>query len=380
MDFTVAVVPTRQDLVNEMKHIKSALLYADKINLISPLAYAFILLADEKHSKDERAALNLIKQSLPIIQAVDTSVYDDYLLKLKDFEIVNDKRYKNSTPFSKRYKQRIILQNMASQIRTDFMAKMGETQSNELNILIKKGKVTIESFDSLRFDQDAHIYEYLNKLKSSLISSYPLFDKTSNDLIESAVKNHIVTLSEINKRQLKYAGTTDNLIQRLPSFEQAPVDEILDIKDELSAPLSRFRAKMFSYSDSINSLPWNDDFATECTMLYDKEIAPTLLEIQETIRENSFAKNLGRKFLTDKDAWKSIGGFAVSIAAPGVLSTFVETASANIPTFLAGGVAGGGILAGRVYSAYENYLKGKKEVEKNDLFFYYKAGERLGKI
>jgi len=49
MNFTVAVIPTTKNLVNELQYIKSALLYADKISLISPLAYTFTLLADEKH-------------------------------------------------------------------------------------------------------------------------------------------------------------------------------------------------------------------------------------------------------------------------------------------------------------------------------------------
>ena len=37
-DFTIALVPKECDLTQEMKYIKSALLYADQVTLISPMA------------------------------------------------------------------------------------------------------------------------------------------------------------------------------------------------------------------------------------------------------------------------------------------------------------------------------------------------------
>ena len=38
LDFTVAIAPSLQNIDRELQYVKSALLYADKVTLISPVA------------------------------------------------------------------------------------------------------------------------------------------------------------------------------------------------------------------------------------------------------------------------------------------------------------------------------------------------------
>lgn len=45
-----------------MKYIKSALLYADKVTLISPLAYMFDRLTDKGNGLNERTVIKLVEQ------------------------------------------------------------------------------------------------------------------------------------------------------------------------------------------------------------------------------------------------------------------------------------------------------------------------------
>ena len=172
-----------------------------------------------------------------------------------------------------------------------------------------------------------------------------------------------------------HAGFADNYIQRLPSFSEATVDELVDIKSELNQPLIRFRSKMLSYSEALQSMPWDNDFEQECDLLYDKEVAPALLEIEECTKDNSFIKNLGKKFFTDEGFWKSTGGLVIGVAAGGVISSFNDILSTEQGML----AAGGAIAATKIASAYSEYRKNKKDIQRKDLYFYYKAGKELEK-
>lgn len=50
----------------------------------------------------------------------------------------------------------------------------------------------------------------------------------------------------------------------------------------------RFRSKMLEYSAAIQNMPWDTYFESECEILYNKEVVPALLEIEENTKDGSF--------------------------------------------------------------------------------------------
>lgn len=374
-DFTVAIVPNNTSLEREMNYIKSALLYADKVTLISPLAYMFNRLTDKGNSLNERTVIKLIEQILPLAKLNDTSFYEETYPVIKEFSnIIHSKRYK-SIPYVKKLEIQRQLRSFTMEVCEVMFSLVGEQHGIELQTLINKGQVEIEKFNHSLGDLDLCVKDYCDLLTKSIQSSYPLFDTQSNDLMKAAVDSRIVNLSSIDKQKITHAGLTDNYIQKLPSFSEASMDELIDIKNELSKPLTRFRGKMLEYSESIQSMPWDTDFESECELLYNKEVVPALLEIEESTKDGSFIKNLGRKFLTDEGVWRSTGGLVVSIAAGGVISAFNNAISSDTAML----VTGGTYAATKIASAYEEYTANKREIERKDLYFYYKAGRLLDK-
>lgn len=55
---------------------------------------------------------------------------------------------------------------------------------------------------------------------------------------------------------------------------------------------------MLEYSESIQSMPWDTDFESECELLYNKEVVPALLEIEESTKDGSFIKNYYETYLS----------------------------------------------------------------------------------
>jgi hypothetical protein len=380
-DFTIAVYPDNKSVDRDLYFIKAALLYADKVRLISPLTYLYVQLSDESNKLNEKSAIRMIKKIMPLAKVCDTEIYNSSVPVLEQLEkIVYSKNY-NSYPLVKKLDLQRMLKKMTAGVNEKVSEFIGFEQCKELHTLIKNNQVAIEKFDSSIGDATTYGLEFFDKMRKSLNSSYPLFDEASNDLMNAALNSNIVNLSDIEKRKIAHAGLADNYIQKLPSFEEASVDEIIDIKKELQPYVVRFRGKMLGFSSQINSMPWDKNFAPECQMLFDKDVAPAILEIEEKTKENTFVKNLGHQILGDENAWKTAGGICVSIAASGVIQSFTEVASSDVSTYLTASTLAvpAVALTQKIYNAHTEYSTQKKSIEHSDLYFYYKAGKKLEK-
>ena len=374
-DFTVAIIPDTTSIDRELNYLKSSVLYADKVTLISPLAYLIEKLIYAR-PKNEKECLNLLYQVLPLAKQSDYEFYNSAVQTIRELEsIIRSRKYK-AVPVRQKLELKKNLTTFAEEVSRSITDLIGAKQVNELESMIQSGQVIINEFQTSFDDLDGLVFEYFDMLRVSLRNTYPLFDEQSSNLMKAAVTSRVIHLSDIDRKKITHAGLTDNCLQKLPSFSEATANELIDIKKELSIPLIRFRSKMICYSETIQSMPWDDDFETECQILYSKEIAPSLLEIEEMTNDETFKKNLGKKFFTDTGTWKSAGSLVVGIAAGGVISAFNDVISTQAATLAS---VGGAYVIPKIAESYIEYRENLKDIEKKDLYFYYKAGKILEK-
>lgn len=374
-DFTIAVVPELTSIDKELQYIKSALLYADQIFLISPISYMYTQLSSQTSTFDERKIIKGLKYLFPLCKDRDPKTYHDGMTMVNELSsIMFSKRYK-AIPMIKKLEFRSQLKSCIQQLDTKCTELLGECQIGELNALLTSGKVVLKKFEHSLSDVDGTVSEFFIQLTKSIKSSFPLFDETSNHLMQAAVEARVVNLNESEKRKIIHAGVSDNLIQRLPSFDSASVDEILDIRKELNDPLVRFRSKVQSYSENIQAVPWNDDFENECSLLYYQEVAPAILEIDEMTKEVSFVKNLVGKVTSDGDFRRIAGELVIGIAAAGVIPSFTQVVSQDVAALTTGGLW----VTSKIVDTYKEYKEKKQEISKKDLYFYYRAGKMLSR-
>jgi hypothetical protein len=371
-EYTIAVLPNGTNLTNEIKYIKSALLYADKITLISPLAYLFHQLTTDSSKVAEEAVLQSLFNMLEFIEQADSAMCEQYYPELQKIsQAVHDPRYKQLS-YAKKLQFKLAVTTAANQIDQTIFNALGTEQCGELEALFKSGKVQTMPFETPMSSVVAHSAEYLVNMMKSMKTSYPLFDETSSKAIGDAFGSKIIKLSEPQRRMATHAGFMDNQIQRLPSFELATVDEILDIRKELDRQIQPFRKRMLEYSATIQSMPWDSDFAPECQLLFDGQIAPAIHEIDEAVRENRIGRNIARKFTTEQQVW-STAGLCISVAASGIIPAFTEVLSNCIP-----GLIGTAVFSmPKLVEAFYAYQDKKKDVKKQELYFYYQAGNEL---
>jgi hypothetical protein len=152
------------------------------------------------------------------------------------------------------------------------------------------------------------------------------------------------------------------LLNRLPLFEKATIDDILKIRRELSGPLVSFRAAILRFSQEISEAPWDNDFTIEVDTVFMREVAPAIQELEHAVRHNKAIQPFARKLL---------GDFTNSSLVGFIASQFV------LPEVVAGAV---GLTAGASRAIYEASMDKKekaREIKSNHLFFYYRAGEML---
>lgn len=163
------------------------------------------------------------------------------------------------------------------------------------------------------------------------------------------------------------AYLSEYVVSTLPGFEDATLDEIVDIREELDKYVIPFRAAIIKMAQTIKEVPNSDSFQRDCMTVYLREIEPQVAAINAAIDDNNVFKNIAKKVVTNKETWASVGALVTAFATTGDIANAVSIGAATA-------LAGLSITEGIVST-----LEEKKKIKDNEMFFLYEAGQRLKK-
>jgi hypothetical protein len=217
---------------------------------------------------------------------------------------------------------------------------------------------------------DKIISEFVEQVFDSVSNghTYPLFDEQTASLVQAGIKENKISVPEFGLDRGKQIGLVKHLFEYLPTFENATIDEILDIRKELDMPLTRFRRAIINFSQDIKSASWDKDFPPEADKIYYRDVAPALLEIDECVKSNKFLVTL-LKTIAEKPA----------VLPTGSLFSIAISQLSSLPNEIAASLGVGIASASLIYEAYDQWSKNKKAIEQNLLYFYYGTNKRLSK-
>jgi hypothetical protein len=159
---------------------------------------------------------------------------------------------------------------------------------------------------------------------------------------EGHVQPHALTLKHAGE-----AAVGSGLVARLPAFPLAPLDDLLSLRADLSAPLARYRAAVSRIAARLTVRAFDREVAAEIEDLWLSEVAPVLSEIEEGFAEHGLVREIARTLgqdlktllvegaalfvgldnLTTLNDWVSaataLAGPAVQAAATGAKDTFL---------------------------------------------------------
>ena len=230
------------------------------------------------------------------------------------------------------------------------------------------GILEVNQFDNIG---DRMIDEYFDEVTESILSgiTYPLFDYVIGDIIDSVIREGGLNPSQVSIERAKHVGLSSELLKRLPTFDNASMNEILDIRRELDKPLARFRSAVVRFSRGVRSASWERDFPVEAEQVFVELVRPAILDIEDQCCSNSFLKEFLPDFVEKPIMPLSTSGLGLLLAQATHLPEIVTTGL--------GYVAGTAVTALKAHKSLRQKLA---SVESNHLYFYHKAGEKLKRL
>lgn len=326
-DFRIAIAthPTGKiDLRSEAEMVRSCILYAGHIRLYSPTATLLLQIAPAVENMSREEAAELVSE---IAAHTSTSPVNPRAAALLS-------RAAHESPakgWTKRAKQQRAGQKMLD-ASVAGMAKVAAGWSStpafmDLKLAEKHGILSFVREHPLErpMDQVADFViaasagrprdgaeerseSYKEKVLAELFravtndSEYPLLDRGIRELVRSG-KAVGLQDSPTAKARSTAMGLGETIFSRLP-VPDAPMDELLDLRRELSDVVSRFRGGLLKASAEIEGAQWDESFRSEASFAYERHVAPALEELEDLLRTTPA---LQKVFSLSASAAKSFG-------------------------------------------------------------------------
>lgn len=354
-------------LEHDLRLIKAALLYADQVKLCSLTSSMLLSVMFLRDLKDP--------QKIEFLESVIPAVHPDpqqAAAALANLQLMKQvRRGKNPSKQELLLRARVkpqlarswdnlkeTIDRMLKDAGMDNLLRVTETNMLQLHMFGAAGQKSTGEWTK----------EFVDLLTEMISngSTYPLFDDQTGNLVRLRVREGKIAVSDAGVARGRHSGLAARLLERLPLFDLASIDELLDIRRELDRPLVRFRGTVIKFTEKIKTASWDEEFSYDAEQVFQRDIEPAILDIEDAVKSNGYLATLTRK-LTDKPLTLPSGsGLAMLMSQMSALPDIV-TQSLGV-----GGAAG--LVA---YDAYKEWQQKNEKVEQNCLFFYYKARERL---
>lgn len=191
--------------------------------------------------------------------------------------------------------------------------------------------------------------------------TFPLLDTQTRQIVSAGVRAAVFSFTDAEVKKGRHVALAGHIFDRLPVFERASIDELLDIRRELQAPLVRFRSAMIRFSAAVREAPWDDGFRDEAELILLQEVDPALKELDELIRENSYLRHLLAAVVGD---WKALGALGLAVTNWGQLASELLGVTP---------AAAAGLLAAHTaWKAEANRKDIDKQVQSHEMYFVYR--------
>ena len=348
-------------LETELRLLKAAVLYGDKVKLCS-LGASFAVSLAGIINLNERQRIDAMKEWSTILgsdrQALETGL-----------ALVEQLR-------RKRFRSRSEVLALATAERTlaeawkPLVAKVNEIVSTAgaegLVEAHQAGLLQVEVYD---FDNvDAMVTKFFESVGQAVLSgeTFPLFDDKTGNLVRAAAAEGKLPIGDPATVRGKVVGLASEMLRRLPLFDSVSMTDLLAIRGELDPYLVRFRSAMISYAKAIETAQWEVGFEEEAALIFREKVAPAIQDIQEAVRSSTLLKSV----LARSTQSLTVQGTSSFL---GLLLSGVAELSDIAGVALGFGV-GTAAVGGQAVSEWRDK---HQAIERNQLYFYYKAGQEL---
>ena len=346
--------------------LRSSLLYADHVDLVAPSVgwletFRPLLTLDEDNPWQGVAALP--PETLQRL-GVNGVHYRSFRRKM---------RHLGQLPMDD--PQRMEGESLWKPAITDLVAEastyLGSPESKELSMAVAAGAVALIG-DGTRFEDsvEQQIDWFRDRLVESLNDpgSSVLLDEVATEFIRGS-KAFSAGLPAMTENRTKRSSVGTGLVERLPTFPDAPMSLVLEAREELSEGRSMYRKSVKEMTNELKSSALDETLPSEIEELWYDEVRPKLDDMRESVSATRLAFETGKRLLTE--------GFGVPSILMGVANVAALTASLPAPLTVTAVAAGAGrIVAAGAHEAFE----ARKAFQKHNLVYLLDVDKKLGRV
>lgn len=372
-------------LRRDLRLVRAAIMYADIVELISPGAQMLQQIAPLGHATGSHAAAmlrSLDDQTIAYLSAGEgfPEGWQDAMELLLMFDADQWAAWGEATgtDLSELSKIRRGFEESLDEAATAMRATINELADvsgySEMLTAERAGLLTLTPTPILAADTDELVKHYANRLKRLLRKGknvHLVLDDDTAGLARAMHDEGKVTVTESAANRMKRALTSEGLLDRLPAFPDTPLDELIDMRRELSDPLGRYRRGVDTMSRTLTNGPLNDDIRDEIGDLYASQVAPALDDLREQYTEHGLVREIAKGLAMD------IRTFVYAIGSPAAVLGVAEAShlSAAGQAVLTGGavaaVIGQQSLTGALKTRHA-----RKQVRSADLYYLLEVDRR----
>jgi len=361
-DFHIAIGAAPRgglSLDEDIRLLKPALLYGDRVTLYSPMATMLAMTAG-LGELSERDRISFLRQVIPIVAAEDSGSLDG----LDSYEQLRRRRNRTPQEIMAAERFRRELERHWDELRSVIERTLEQAGADQLVAAIDAGLLTIDPIlGGDDFDLEEFLRAFVDKLAELLTASlsYPLFDDSAGGLVQAHVAEGLIVPTEGARGRGKQVTAASEFMSRLPAFPAASIHEVLGIRDELKGPLVRFRAGMVEIADIIEAAPFEEGFQHEVQDIYVEKVGPALADMEDAVRQNAYLRQLLGSAVADMKT--TLTGFI----------TLGVTQTADLSPLIAAGAAAG---AATIQAAWNKQMVARR-IRQQQLYFLYRTEELL---
>lgn len=206
---------------------------------------------------------------------------------------------------------------------------------------------------------------FVERLSAQLESgrSYLMFDEDTARLTQAGINSGRFKPAAGPTGRCAQAMTASGFMARLPTFPDATVDEVLDIRSALATSLTPFRSTMVTLSKDLTSKAWEDDFEDEVHDAWVESVAPAIESIDNAVHENKSLLSMTASVTN-----------AANATIPGLGVLGAGLAGHTAPAAIAGGAA---TIAGPLAKALSERKAATTNIRMQPFYFLYGIEQAL---
>jgi hypothetical protein len=365
--------------------VRSAILYADHVELVSPAAamlgsvaglasgdeenlFQFLLSLDDETMSRLNGGGQLSANWREAIQVMTAMTPDQWdIVEAQSGEVVPGVVRSAGHDF------RAQMTDSLGELRTMADGLLQTSGVGELVPAIEAGLVSLSPAGTDKGDTDDMVHAYVEILRRHLMDPrvHLMFDEQTASLVGSLIDEEVVRPSRLALVNAGQAAIGSGMIARLPAFPNTPLDELLDLRSDLDDPLARYRRAVSQMAVQLRVRAFDSEMPTELDDIWRTQVDPALRDVREGLAQHGLVREVARSLATDAGSVvAAVAGATVSVG----LSALADL-NALVP-LVVGTAAPAAAVLQQVAKARVNQNEARRMARTHDLYYLYQLDQR----